>query len=80
MTVEADRPYNLVKKIDMVTAAPPVSRSRLVESTEGAMQEYRAKQAAELAQLARLREMRLAADAKAASEKAKRKPGGKGKR
>jgi len=53
------------------------SRSRPVETTEGAMDEYRARQKAERVKMSRLRQLRLAAEAKAASE-AKAKPGGKG--
>jgi hypothetical protein len=60
----------------------PASLSRPVETTEGAMDEYLARQKAERAKMAKLRKLRLAAEAKAAGElKAKRKPGGgKGKR
>jgi len=57
------------------------SRSRPVETTEGAMDEYQARQKAERAKTAKLRKLRLAAEAKAARErKAKRKPGGEPKR
>ncbi len=54
------------------------SRSRPVETTEGAMDEYKARQKSERAKMANLRALRLAAEAKAASErKSKRKPGKK---
>jgi hypothetical protein len=54
----------------------PASQSRPVETTEGAMDEYLARQKAERAKTAKLRKLRLAAEAKAAGEpKAKRKPG-----
>ena len=46
----------------------PASQSRPVETTEGAMDEYKAKQKAERAKMAKLRELRLAAEAKAAGE------------
>jgi hypothetical protein len=57
----------------------PGPKSRPVETTEGAMDEYLARQKAERAKISKLREARLAAEARAASEKAKRKPAGKGK-
>lgn len=58
-----------------------VSASRPVETTEGAMEEYLGRQEAERTNLAKLREQRLAAEAKAASViKTKRKPFDKGKR
>jgi hypothetical protein len=66
--------------------APPdddkaASQSRPVETTEGAMDEYKARQKAERAKMAKLRKLRLAAEAKAAgAAKPKRKPGGKAKR
>jgi hypothetical protein len=64
-----------------MTDDKPASRSRPVETTEGAMDEYRARQKAERAKMAMLRKLRLAAEAKAAGEpKAKRKSGGKPKR
>jgi hypothetical protein len=56
--------------------------SRPVETTEGAMDEYLARQDAERAKMARLREMRLTAEARADAmpeAKAKRKTAGKGK-
>ena len=57
------------------------SLSRPVETTEGAMDEYLARRDAERAKMAKLRELRLAAEAKAAGEiKAKRKPAAEGKR
>jgi hypothetical protein len=56
------------------------SQSRPVETTEGAMDEYKAKQEAERAKVAKLRKLRLAAETKATGEaKAKRKPGVKPK-
>jgi cell division protein FtsB len=56
----------------------PASRSRPVETTEGAMDEYRARQKAERANMAKLKAMRLTAEAKAAREpRAKKKLGGK---
>ena len=59
----------------------PASRSRPVETAEGAMDEYRVRQRAERAKMAKLRKLRLAAEAKFAGEsKAKRKPVGKAKR
>ena len=59
----------------------PASQSRPVETTEGAMDEYKARQKAERANMANLRKLRLAAEAKASGAlKAKRKPGGKAKR
>lgn len=59
----------------------PASKSRPVETTEGAMDEYLARQKAERAKMAKLRELRLATEAKAAGKpKAKRKPSGKTKR
>jgi hypothetical protein len=59
----------------------PASRSRPVETTEGAMDEYRARQKAERAKMAKLRALRLAAEAKSAVKpKGQRKPGGKAKR
>jgi len=54
------------------------SRSRPVETTEGAMDEYRARQKAERVKMSRLRQLRLAAEAKAAGE-AKSRPGAKGR-
>jgi hypothetical protein len=59
--------------IDDDKAAP---QSRPVETTEGAMDEYKARQEAERAKMAKLRKLRLAAEAKATSAaKAKQKPG-----
>jgi hypothetical protein len=59
----------------------PASRSRPVETIEGARDEYRARQKAERAKMAKLRKLRLAAEAKAVgATKPKRKPGGKAKR
>ena len=59
----------------------PASQSRPVETTEGAMDEYKARQKAERAKMAKLRKLRLAAEAKAAvAPKPKRKPDGKAKR
>jgi hypothetical protein len=58
----------------------PNSKSRPVETNEGAMDEYLARQKAERAKMAKLRKLRLPAEAKAAGEQAKRKPAGKGKR
>jgi hypothetical protein len=58
------------------------SASRPVETTEAAMDEYLARQDAERAKMARLRDVRLAAQAKVGAKpeaKAKRKPAGKGK-
>jgi hypothetical protein len=56
----------------------PAPKSRPVETTEGAMDEYKARQKAERAKMAKLRALRLAAEAKAAAQsKAKRKPAGK---
>jgi hypothetical protein len=52
------------------------SRSRPVETTEGAMDEYKARQKSERAKMAKLRALRLAAEATAASER-KPKPGKK---
>jgi len=43
----------------------PIFRSRPVESTEGAMSEYRARQEAERVKMAKLREIRLASEAQA---------------
>jgi hypothetical protein len=59
----------------------PGSKSRPVETSECAMDEYRARQLAERAKLARLRALRLAAEAKA-GVKTKRKAAAapKGKR
>jgi hypothetical protein len=52
-----------------------------VETTEGAMDEYKARQKAERVKMARLRALRLAAQAKAPDEpKMNQKPGGKAKR
>jgi hypothetical protein len=65
----------------MIADDKPASKSRLRETTEGAMDEYLARQKAERAKMAKLREMRLAAEAKASGEpKTKRKPAGKAKR
>ena len=64
----------------MIEEDQPASRSRPVESTEGAMEEYLARQAAERAKMARLRQLRLAAQSQAGKPKAKRKPAGKAKR
>ena len=56
----------------------PGSKSRPVETTEGAWEEYNARLDAERAKMARLRELRFAAEMKAALEMtAKRKTGGK---
>ena len=57
----------------------PGSRSLPRETTEGAMDEYRARENAERAKMAKLRAMRFAAEAKAGVKpkpevKAKRKP------
>jgi hypothetical protein len=46
----------------------PGSKSRPVETTEGAMDEYVARQKAERTKMAKLRKLRLAAEAKAAGE------------
>ena len=75
MTTDVHQPAS-----DAPSIGPPASLSRPVESTVGAMEEYRARQAAELAKLARLRELRLGAEAQAGKAKAKWKPPGKGKR
>jgi cell division septation protein DedD len=57
----------------------PASRSLPRETTEGAVAEYQAKQKAERAKMAKLRELRLAAEAQAVGKtKVKRKPTGKG--
>jgi hypothetical protein len=54
------------------------SQSRPVETTEGAMDKYKAKQEAERAKMAKLRELRLAAEAKATgAAKTKQKPAAK---
>jgi hypothetical protein len=59
----------------------PASRSRPVETTEGAMDEYLARQEAERAKTTKLRAQRLAAEAKAATKpKSKQKSAGKAKR
>jgi hypothetical protein len=59
----------------------PGSKSRPVETTEGAWEEYKARLDAERAKMARLRELRFAAEMKAAGEtKAKGEKGGKAKR
>ncbi|MFZ0840876.1 MAG: hypothetical protein WAM77_25725 [Xanthobacteraceae bacterium] len=63
----------------------PASKSRPRETTEGAMDEYRAKEKAERAKMAKLKALRLAADAKAgvkqeAKVKRKAAPAGKAKR
>jgi hypothetical protein len=56
-------------------------QSRPVETTEGAMDEYRARQEAERAKTVKLRNLRLAAEAKTASKpNVKRRPTSKGKR
>ena len=58
----------------------PGSASQPVETTEGAMDEYLARQDAERAKMAKLRALWLAAEAKAASKpKAKQKPANKAK-
>jgi hypothetical protein len=65
-----------------VSASPndeSMSLSRPVKTTEGAMEEYLARREAERANMAKLREQRLAAEAMAATEKAKRKQCGKTK-
>ena len=62
------------EKTSTSTEDKPASASRPVETTEGAMEEYLARQDAERAKMAKLREQRMAAGAKAASEKTKRKP------
>jgi hypothetical protein len=55
----------------------PGSKSRPVETTEGAWEEYKARLDAERAKMAKLRELRMAAEMKAAREtKAKGKKGG----
>jgi hypothetical protein len=69
------------KETSVPVDANQVSQSRPVETTEGAMDEYLARQKAERAKMANLKALRLAAEAKAAGgPKAKRKPGGTGKR
>jgi hypothetical protein len=64
--------------------AEALFRLREEQKREGqsAMDDYMTKQGAERAKTVKLRELRLAAEAKATSEpkKAKRKPAGKGKR
>jgi hypothetical protein len=55
----------------------PVSQSRPVETTEGAMDEYLARQLADRAKMAKLRALRLAAEAKVG---VKLEGKGKGKR
>jgi hypothetical protein len=55
----------------------PVSKSRPVETTEGAWEECKARLDAERAKMAKLRELRMAAEEKAAREtKGMRKVGG----
>jgi hypothetical protein len=59
----------------------PGSKSRPVETIEGAMDEYRAKQDSERAKMANLKALRLSAEAKAGvKSKTKRKPAAKAKR
>jgi len=54
----------------------PGSKSRPVETTEGAWEEYKARLDVERAKMAKLRELRMAVEAKAAKEmKAKGKKG-----
>jgi hypothetical protein len=48
-----------------MVADKPASKSRPVETSEGAMDEYLARQEAERAKMAKLRMLRLAAKAKA---------------
>jgi hypothetical protein len=65
----------------MIDEDKPASKSRPRETTEGAMDEYRAREKAERAKMAKLRAMRLAAEAKAGvKSKTKRNPAAKGKR
>jgi hypothetical protein len=72
------------KETSAPVVANQVSQSRPVETTEGAMDEYLVRQKAERAKMAKLRAMRLAAEAKSGvkpkPKKAKAAPGGKGKR
>ncbi len=69
------------EEIVMIDDDKLASQSRPVETTEGAMDEYRARQEAERAKTMKLRELRLAAEAKTASKpKVKREPTSKGKR
>jgi hypothetical protein len=59
----------------------PGPKSRPIESTEGAMDEYLARQLAERAKMAKLRALRLAAEAEAGVKpKGKRNLPGKAKR
>ena len=58
----------------------PIFRSRPVESTEGAMSEYRARQEAERVKMAKLREMRLASEAQAGVKRKGAAGGTKSKR
>lgn len=61
-------------------ADEPASKSRPVETAEGAMDEYLARREAERAKTTRLRELRLAVEAKAkVKPTVKGKPGGTGK-
>jgi hypothetical protein len=77
---ETARSDAATKETSASAEVTPASRSRPVETTEGAMDEYKARQKAERAKMAKLKALRLAAEAKTASEpKAKRKPGAKGK-
>ena len=65
----------------MIDDDKPASRSRPVETTEGAMDEYLGRQEAERAKTTKLRAQRLAAEAKSTSKpKPKHKPTGKAKR
>jgi hypothetical protein len=59
----------------MIDDDKPATKSRPVETTEGAMEEYTARQKAERAKMAKLKALRLAAEAKAFGKpKEKRKP------
>ena len=65
----------------MIDEDKPASQSRPVETTEGAMDKYLARQEAEHAKTAKLKALRLAAEAEAAGEvKTKRKRADKAKR
>ena len=83
MTDDANqpRPSNPIEKINMGNPeSQSVFQPPRPQPLDG-LAEYRARQEAERAKMAKLREMRLAAEAKVGKAvKAKRKPAGKAKR
>jgi hypothetical protein len=65
LKARAEAAFRKVSAPAQFTGDKPASASRPVETTEGAMDEYRARQKAERAKTAKLKALRLAAETKA---------------